>query len=230
MQTPSQGVGLDLYSPIKDDEDKASTPGQSVQKIIRFDLKEEGNHVLAANVSYTENTLSAGMGSSITGSRNRAFRKLYQFVAKPCLNVRTKATELPSPEVEDRLLEPSGRSKLLRFALEAQLENMADTPITLEQTSLDTCDPFKSTSVNWDLPEVDGALLDRPILNPSDVLQIAYVVEQQQHVKDGVDTLHENLKRDGRTPLGQMSIRWRGEMGEPGVLKTGNLLTRRIAS
>lgn len=226
MQTPSQAVPLQLSSPIKEDKENASTPGYSIQKIIRFDLKEEGNHVLAVNITYTENTLAPGTGSVATGGRSRTFRKLYQFIAQPCLSVRTKATELPSHEIEDRTFGPYGKSKLLRFALEAQLENVADTPITLEETSLDVRAPFKSTSLNWDL-STDS---ENPILSPRDVLQIAYLVEQQQDVTDGLDKLKTDMKRDGRTTLGQLSIEWRGPMGERGFLTTGNLLTRRIAT
>jgi trafficking protein particle complex subunit 13 len=229
MQTPSQTVPLELFSQIKADEEKASTPGHSIQKIINFDLREEGNHVLAVNVTYTENSIAPGAGSTASSGRSRTFRKLYQFIAQPCLSVRTKATELSSHEVDDKSLGPYGKSKLLRFALEAQLENVADTAIMLEQTSLDVHAPFKSTSLNWDL-SVDGKLLDRPMLSPRDVLQIAYLVEQQQDITEGLDTLKSDMKRDGRATLGQLSIEWRGPMGERGFLTTGSLLTRRLAA
>ncbi len=229
MQTPSQAVPLELGPPIKEDEAKASTPGYSIQKIIRFDLKEEGNHVLAVGVTYTENTLASDTGSTATGGRSRMFRKLYQFVAQPCLSVRTKATELPPHEIEDKTLGPYGKSKLLRFVLEAQLENVADTAITLQQTSLDVRAPLKSMSLNWDSP-LHGEYLARPMLSPRDVLQIAYLVEQERDVTDGLDTLKSNMKHDGRTMLGQLSIEWRGAMGERGFLTTGNLLTRRMTT
>lgn len=229
MQTPSQTIPLELDSSIREDEKKASIPGISIQKIIRFDLKEEGNHVLAVNVSYTENTMAPDTISAASGGRSRTFRKLYQFIAQPCLGVRTKATELPSHEVDDKSSGPYGKSKLLRFALEAQLENVADTAITLEQTSLDVRAPFKSMSLNWDV-DLEGEPLSRPMLSPRDVLQIAYLVEQQRDVTDGLDTLKTNMKRDGRTTLGQLSIAWRGPMGERGFLTTGNLLTRRNAA
>lgn len=229
MQTPSQTVPLELDSAVQEEDEQASMPGCSIQTIIRFDLKEEGNHVLAVNVSYTEITMALQSGSTATGGRSRTFRKLYQFIAQPCLSVRTKATELPSNEAEDKTLGPYGKSKLLRFALEAQLENVADTAITLEQTSLEVLAPFKSTSLNWDLP-LDGRALARPMLSPRDVLQIAYLIEQQPDITDGLDALKSNVKRDGRTTLGQLSIEWRGPMGERGFLTTGNLLTRRIAT
>jgi hypothetical protein len=108
---------------------------QSFQKIVRFDLKEEGNHVLAVSVSYTETLISSTSepmgGAQPAASRVRTFRKLYQFIAQPCLSVRTKTSELPPLEVDNRSLGPYGKTRLLRFALEAQLENVGDGAIVL---------------------------------------------------------------------------------------------------
>lgn len=229
IQTPSQTVPLELSSSLNGEEVKVSNPGHSLQRIIHFDLKEEGNHVLAVNVSYTENSIAPGAGSTANSGRVRTFRKLYQFIAQPCLSVRTKATELPSHKVDDKSLGPYGKSKLLRFVLEAQLENVADTAIMLERTSLDVPAPFKSTSLNWDFP-VELEPISHPMLSPRDVLQVVYLVEQQQDVTDGLESLTSDMKRDGRTTLGQLSIEWRGPMGERGFLTTGSLLTRRITA
>lgn len=136
MQTPSQIVPLELHPSGEDHDGKTGlTQAESIQRIVRFDLKEEGNHVLAVSVSYTETlttqSLESEGGIRASGGRVRTFRKLYQFVAQPCLNVRTKATELAPKEVENRSLGPYGKTKLYRFALEAQLENVGDGIITL---------------------------------------------------------------------------------------------------
>lgn len=100
-----------------------------MQRIVQFPLREEGNHVLAVSVSYTE---TDGPDGQATSGRMRSFRKLYQFLAQPCVSVRTKASELPPREVDDRTLGPYGKVKLIRFALEAQLENVGEGAITLE--------------------------------------------------------------------------------------------------
>ena len=222
MQTPSQSVPLQLHSSSADNDDsyQVSEPGSPLQRIIRFDLKEEGNHVLAVNLSYTE--LS---GSPAANAKVRSFRKLYQFQAQPCLSVRTKATELPAIEVPDKTLGPYGRSSLSRYALEAQLENVSDGTIVLEEATLKARSPFWATSLNWDV-ESDGEE-EKPILNPRDVLQVAYLVEQQPGVSQNLEEMKAGLKRDGRVVLGQLSISWRGNMGEMGSLSTGNLLSRR---
>jgi trafficking protein particle complex subunit 13 len=227
MQTPSQSIPLQLYSSDPEPESTKSAPGESLQKIIRFDLKEEGNHVLAVVVSYIE-TLQNDSHQPTSGTV-KSFRKLYQFLTQPCLSVRTKATELTPFEIEDKSLGPKGRSSLLRYALEAQLENVSDGTIILETSKLQARPPFKATSLNWDVSS-KGAAIENPQLNSRDVLQIAFLVEQQQGVSEGVEDLKTSLKREGRAVLGQLSLEWRSAMGERGQLSTGNLLTRRKIS
>jgi hypothetical protein len=134
MQTPSQVAALDL-EPTTGNDKAQSEAGlglgndESLQKIVRFDLKEEGNHILAVSVSYTETRI--GTDAQAASGRVRTFRKLYQFVAQPCLSVRTKASELPPLEVENKSLGPYGKTRLLRFALEAQLENVGDGSVVV---------------------------------------------------------------------------------------------------
>lgn len=125
MQTPSMPTGSPLELAGPEDEDPSSPasqaspgPGESLQKILRFELKEEGNHVLAVTVTYTETALG-GEGKAASG-KVRTFRKLYQFVAQQLLSVRTKAGELG---------EKAGRE---RFLLEAQLENMGEAAVSFE--------------------------------------------------------------------------------------------------
>lgn len=165
MQTPSQVASLDLESSSSpppsttttDDNDSQDEPGlgtgQSLQKIVRFDLKEEGNHILAVSVSYTETLL--GTDSQASSGRVRTFRKLYQFVAQPCLSVRTKASELPAVEVENKSLGPYGRTKLLRFALEAQLENVGDSAVVLKVLFFLSC----FLLVSYQRMDMDGFLM-----------------------------------------------------------------------
>lgn len=263
MQTPSQVFPLDLKPAESDDDNMVKSAsegldyGQSLQKIVRFDLKEEGNHILAVSVSYTETLLAdthdalATTTNVASGGRVRTFRKLYQFIAQPCLSVRTKASELTPAEVDNKSLGPYGKTRLLRFALEAQLENVGDGSVVIEvrlpcvyqansvlfqalmivqKTNLNPKPPFKSTSLNWDvqqLPENEDENAQRPTMNPRDILQVAFLVEQEVGQQDGLDTLLKDLKKDGRATLGQLSIEWRSAMGDRGFLTTGNLLTKK---
>lgn len=93
-----------------------------------------------------------------------------------------------------------------------------------QQTRLDPKAPFKSQSLNWDTSENEAA---PPTLNPRDVLQVAFLVEQEEGRQEGLEGLQKDLKRDGRAILGQLSIEWRGAMGEKGFLTTGNLMSRK---
>lgn len=218
MQTPTQSVPLELQSASTDEtpSDAVSQPGSSLQRTVTFDLKEEGSHVLAVNVSYIEtNVQAAGM---IPATRSRSFRKLYQFAAQPCLSVRTKATELPSTA------DSTSSVPTLRFALEAQLENVGDGSIVLEVAKLLPKPPFKAMSLNWDS---DLTLAENPKLAPRDVMQVAFLVEKDIRSEEGSDELTASLKRDGRAMLGQLAIEWRGSMGDRGFLSTGNLMSRK---
>ncbi|OJJ03761.1 hypothetical protein ASPVEDRAFT_85192 [Aspergillus versicolor CBS 583.65] len=224
MQTPSQVSALDL-EPADTNPNDGLQKDQSLQKIVRFDLKEEGNHILAVSVSYTETLI--GTDSQAASGRVRTFRKLYQFVAQPCLSVRTKSSELAPLEVDNKSLGPYGKTRLLRFALEAQLENVGDGTVVIKQTRLNAKAPFKAISLNWDLERPDQSDSPPPTLNPRDVLQVAFLVEQEEGQQDGLEDLHKNMRRDGRAVLGQLSIEWRSSMGDKGFLTTGNLLTRK---
>ena len=219
IQTPSQTVPLEL-TPNHDEAGKSGMdPGESLQKIVRYDLREEGSHILAVSLNYSENIISK---STTSGGRVRSFKKLYQFQAQPCLSVRTKASDLPFQDAGEEKRPGSGLS---RYALEAQLENLAGSSITLEHLAFEAKSPFRSSSLNWDIPHLDTPQLERPTLAPREVTQIAFLIEE--HTPHGDEQVKEFTK-DGRTILGILTIRWRSVMGDPGVLSTGWLTSRRI--
>lgn len=211
MQAPSGTTTLEVSPP--DQEAAKVNPGESLQKIVRFELKEEGNHTLAVNVSYSETTVSKDLSAS--SGRVRTFRKLYQFVARPCLGVRTKVTVLPSADSDDT------QSQVARYALEAQLESLADGSITLETATFNAKPAFRSTSLNWDARRSDMQHGDKPHMAPRDVLQIAFLVEQQR------DGPVKEVTKDGRTLLGNLDIEWMTVMGDKGFLSTGWLTAKK---
>ncbi|KAL9594164.1 MAG: hypothetical protein Q9179_005520 [Wetmoreana sp. 5 TL-2023] len=216
MQAPTQTVPLDLIAAEEKETNFELKPAEPLQKTIRYDLKEEGNHVLAISVNYTE---TRSEDDEISKGRTRIFRKLYQFVAAPCLRVLTKVSDLPLHGVEN-----GKRSNVepLSFALEAQLENMTDGPITLEKVAFSPKPSFNTTSINWDVSWPYNEKTECPFLMPRDVTQVAFLIKQQ--LKPPVE-----VTRDGRVLLGQLTIRWRTAMGDPGFLTTGWLTTRKRA-
>lgn len=214
MQAPTQTIPLDLTVAEKGQATARLEFGESLQGIIRFDLKEEGNHVLAVSVSYTE---TESEDHERLRDRSRTFRKLYQFIAGPCLNVRSKVSDL-SPRGPENRKHPSAEP--MSFALEAQLENMADGPITLEKVSFSPKPSFTSASINWDVAWTDNGHMDCPFLMPRDVSQAAFLIKQQPKPK-------VEMTKDGRVTLGQLTIQWRTSMGDPGFLTTGWLTSRK---
>ena len=217
MQTPSAKVPLKLDSDEHREEPKVE-PNQTIQGIVHFDLREEGNHVLAVTVSYNENTISKNRSAS--SGRVRSFRKLYQFAAQPCLGVRTKISPLVDSSGE--------QNQYLSYSLEAQLENLADAAVTLEDIGFTprTASALQVQSLNWDTmtkDEEDGEVEQSPCLNPRDVWQVAFLVKVMDN------PLPENMiTKDGRVILGQLVIRWRTAMGNKGYLSTGWLLARKM--
>lgn len=176
-------------------------PSTSLQKVVNFDLKEEGSHVLAVTVTYSETAATSG--------RIRTFRKLYQFVCKGCMVVRTKTGVLPPGEKGQR-----------KWALEAQLENCGEETITLDMVVLETREGIRSQGVNWEVV-LDGATPERPVLTPGDVYQVAFLVEEVLG-EDG----EGQVPVDGKMVFGILSLGWRGTMGNRGFLSTGTLGAR----
>lgn len=181
-------------------------PEASIQKIVRFDLREEGSHTLAVNVSYSETTIADDQSAS--SGRVRTFRKLYQFVARPCLNVRTKVSNRPVAGSE------GGQSQIV----EVQLDNMADGTIILQKITFNSKPAFKSTSLNWDLARSGIQQTDCPMMAPRDVMQLAFLLEQQTNGPT------KELTKDGRAILGTLGIQWRTTMGYASSAKMQNSL------
>jgi trafficking protein particle complex subunit 13 len=188
--------------------------GQSLQGIVEFHLKEEGSHVLAVTVSYTE--------TGATSGKVRSFRKLYQFVARGCLVVRTKIGPLAEliTTAQGEATENIARRK--RWALEAQLENCGEEIILLDMVALNEKPWCVATGLNWDVGGENNGLgeVENPMLAPGDVQQICFLVEER-----GSDVAQE-VDSTGRLVMGMLSIGWRGAMGNRGSLSTGWLGTR----
>ncbi|KAJ0160854.1 Trafficking protein particle complex subunit 13 [Colletotrichum tanaceti] len=211
MKTPGANSiqKLELSPPNPSDDTKGTDldPGDTLQRIVNFDLKEEGNHVLAVTVSYYEATETSG--------KTRTFRKLYQFICKSSLIVRTKIGPLA----------PAARHGGRRWALEAQLENCSEDIIQLEKVVLDLADGLGYADCNWEAGRGggDGDGDARPVLHPGEVEQVCFVVEEA----GGSPRAQQG--EDGRIMFGILGIGWRGEMGNRGFLSTGKLGTRPIA-
>jgi hypothetical protein len=65
-----------------------------------------------------------------------------------------------------------------------------------------------------------------PMLQPKEVMQVAFLVEQQTDDPESAK-LEKELEVERRAVLGQLNIEWAGVMGEMGKLSTGWLATKR---
>lgn len=202
MQTPSLTQNLELVIPDDRRGIADLAPNESMQRIAKFDLKEEGKHVLGVTVTYTAPSKQPGEAPG-EYKKMRTFKKLYQFPAQQCLTVKTKAGEL------------AGGNAIL----EAQLENNGDGPISLERVSLAARKGWNAQSLNWDR-DGDGAQAI-PLLRPRDVVQVAFLLKPDPTVKRDDDPGSE------RIGLGQLSIEWRSSCGDRGFLSTGSLTAKR---
>ncbi|KAK4238911.1 putative kh domain-protein [Achaetomium macrosporum] len=229
MKTPSSTAPtkLALYPTDPDTDTDANSsssgvdlaPNSSLQRILSFDLKEEGNHVLAVTVSYYE-------ASELSG-RRRTFRKLYQFICKASLIVRTKPGVLTPGDKGQR-----------RWVLEAQLENCSEEGILLEKVGLELEEGLGYEDCNWNYWDEDWAAVGddgergggedvgsrtgrrpkKPVLQPGETEQVCFVIEEEEE-----GTAKEV---EGRVVFGILQIGWRSEMGNRGFLSTGKLGTR----
>jgi len=192
--------------------------GQTLQKIVNFDLKEEGNHVLAVTVSYYEATETSG--------RTRTFRKLYQFVCKGALIVRTKvgpmtptttaADTAAASEERNNSSSAGGEQKPRKWVMEAQLENCSEDAMQLSRVLLELDPGVHYRDCNW---EATGS--PRPMLQPGEIQQCCFIVAEDEP-GSAVES------KDGRIVFGVLGIGWRSEMGNKGYLTTGKLGTRAI--
>lgn len=211
LQTPMQNalpISLDIEPPMSA-EDEALGPGQTLQRIVRSHLSDEGNYVLFVTVSYTEIEHSSVTDGEVV-QRNRSFRKMYQFSAQHLIRVRIKSRPLPA--AMEKVL---GRG----HSVEAQLEKLGEDSIVIDAVTFDVRPAFRAKTLNtWDM---EGDSSPKPSLEAGGVLQVAFLVLEASE-----DEVPETTK-DGRAILGQLSIRWRSAMGEPGTLNTGWLTGKR---
>ncbi|PHH93198.1 hypothetical protein CDD83_10747 [Cordyceps sp. RAO-2017] len=200
MKTPGAGAAHELeLTPAREPAGTDLDAGGTLQRVVSFDLKEEGNHVLAVTVSYYE--------AAETSGRTRTFRKLYQFMCKASLIVRTKVGALEA--------DGGGRR---RWVLEAQLENCSEDTVQLEKVVMELDEGFRYADCNWGLGGGGGG--DRPVLHPGEVEQVCFVIGEEAARQA------ETAAADTRLSFGVLGIGWRGQMGNRGFLSTGKLGTR----
>ena len=204
LQTPSdqtpQALELSAADGLDHIDGADIPPASTLQRTLRHELKEEGTHVLAVTITYTETRLSEDGGAS--GGRVRSFRKLYQFVAQQLIAVRSKIT----------LRKRREKSAARQWILEAQLENVGEQAAVLEKVWITEREGVRSKDFN-DVKVEEGVAL-----KVGDVEQVMFLLEE---------TAEGSLEAEGgRVELARLNVDWRSAMGEKGALTTGWLGSR----
>jgi len=92
---------------------------------------------------------------------------------------------------------------------------------------VNTKPPFNSISLNWDMESPSSFAKNAPVLNPRDVVQVAFLLEQRTNPGEAEDDSVSLSSSDAKRTLGQLAIQWRGALGDRGSLSTGWLTSRR---
>jgi hypothetical protein len=197
LQSSSHQEGLALALEGEEAAGAELVGGTTIQRTIRHELKDEGPHVLAVTVTYTE--------TGADGARTRTFRKLYQFVSQPLIAVRSKVTERKNKSTTDTPDAPR------KWILEAQLENVGDAAVVINRVRLKEKEGITSTAIGNSWKEEGGA--EALVLKPDDVQQVMFLVSEEVQPATSDTT--------ARTLLAQLTVEWQSVMGEKGSLTTG---------
>lgn len=76
------------------------------------------------------------------------------------------------------------------------------------------------------MPSPGSVQIKAPILTPRDVIQVAFLLEEQPDVEEACDDASAAAD-DSKRVLGQLAIQWRSALGDRGSLSTGWLTSRR---
>jgi hypothetical protein len=212
----------------ENDDGRVLGEGATVQRTVRYELKEEGLHVLVVTVSYTEMTTTTMTAAAAeveakTVERARTFRKLYQFTAQQLLAVRSKVTERKSGVVGDGARQ---------WVVEAQLENVGEASVVLERVWLKEAEGIMSRAVNRHFRregDGDGEGGDAAIptvLKAQDVEQVMFWTWEKKSTGEEEEEGKDSSPAGAKAVMGQINIDWRSAMGEQGRLTTGWLVSR----
>lgn len=216
--TPNREHPIAIIHPSQPDSTALLGPRENKQYIVEFETHEPGIHVISAVVTYSPKPANNDDDNQQPPPPPVSFTKNYRFTAEQGLYVRTK-------------ISPIGPDSC---ALEAQIENITDSTMTLEtaefmpplgwisqnlnfdeplaSASLDPPPPTTSTAATTGVPR--NKLDYAPSLMPKEIWQFGFIVS---HDPDFTDTRQA-------VGMGKFSVSWRREyLGEKGWLMTGHL-------
>jgi hypothetical protein len=114
------------------------------------------------------------------------------------------------------------------FKRPPQCNAIASLTNSAQAVNLNPRPPLRSTSLNWDAHAHSRRTGQHsaPILSPRDIVQVAFILDQQTDTVLPETDMPTQVSDDKRL-LGQLAIQWRGTLGDRGSLSTGWLTCRR---
>ncbi|KAI6214333.1 hypothetical protein M3Y94_00255100 [Aphelenchoides besseyi] len=165
-------------------------PQNSIGQVISHEIKETGQHILVCEVNYMLNN-----------TESLSLRKFFKFPVEKPIDVRTKFFS-----TEDNLCED--------VYLEAQIQNLCTSAITLERVDLHPSSFYKRKDSGVScLSKTNKRSIQ---LNQHDIYQFLFCLSP--NLAD-----HSYAQFRGVSTIGNLDIRWRTQMGEPGRLQTSQL-------
>lgn len=158
LQTLTTKINLPIHA---NKEPVTLGPHETLDDIIRHEVKEIGNHVLVCDVSYET---PAGLLES--------FRKFFKFqVVKP-LDVQTKFYNSETGEI----------------LMEAQIQNKTNCTICLEKVELQNTEKYTVSSLN-NLDNGESVFGAKNMLQPNNTCQFLYCIKQNLDLTKDIRTL-----------------------------------------
>ncbi|GAA95379.1 uncharacterized protein L969DRAFT_21802 [Mixia osmundae IAM 14324] len=187
-------------------------PRESLETVVRHELKEIGVHSLVCTVSYTVAEGSQQGFAPELGASQRVLKKSFKFSMSNPLSVKTKIHMAKSVTA---LLDKNQRETAY---LELQIQNMTSAPLVFEQMRFEPSQGLTFVDANSSIFDNEAALL-----SPGDIRQYLYIVSPAVTPSP----VFESGKVNGQMNLGRLNIVWRTPNGEGGKLQTSQL-TRRM--
>lgn len=149
--------------PMHENKAKPTTlgPDETLDDVIRYEVKEIGTHILVCEVNYTT---PAGLP--------QYFRKFFKFQVLKPLDVKTKFYNAEMDEIY----------------LEAQIQNITTGPFCLEKVELDSSDQYTVTSLNT-LPNGESVFTSKNMLQPNNSCQFLYCIKPKPEIAKDIKAL-----------------------------------------
>ncbi|XP_071835937.1 trafficking protein particle complex subunit 13-like isoform X2 [Apostichopus japonicus] len=194
LQTSSQRLALSGSGATPRPE---LEPEGCIDEVIQHEVKELGTHILVCAVNYNPPS-----GDSMY------FRKFFKFQVLKPLDVKTKFYS-----TEDNLVHSD------EVYLEAQIQNITQSPMCIEKVSLEPAPEYTVTELNLQPDDSDSSIFGAiTYVNPMDTRQYLYRLQAkpQQGSERGTFT-------KGVSSIGKLDIVWKTNLGERGRLQTSPL-------